>query len=101
MMHAEERCKNLLSSLDNKNYHSCTDLRIPSFTICYLREFRGPTWAIGSYHTQGIDKRQIERACKHGVMQSVDLMAKTGTVRMMLINIILAEAVAAAVAFLL
>ena len=35
-------------------------------------------------------------------MQSVDLMAKTGTVRMMLINIILAEAVAvAAVAFLL
>ena len=34
-------------------------------------------------------------------MQSVDLMAKTGTVRMMLINIILAEVVAAAVAFLL
>ena len=34
-------------------------------------------------------------------MQSVDLMAETGTVRMMLINIILAEAVAAAVAFLL
>ena len=34
-------------------------------------------------------------------MQSVDLMAKTGTVRMMLINIILAGAVAAAVAFLL
>ena len=52
-------------------------------------------------HTQGIDKRRVERACKHGVMQSVDLMAKTGTVRMMLINIILAGAVAAAVAFLL
>ena len=51
-------------------------------------------------HTQGIDKRRVERACKHGVMQSVDLMAKTGTVRMMLI-IILAGAVAAAVAFLL
>ena len=34
-------------------------------------------------------------------MQAVDLMAKTGTVRMMLINIILAEAVAAVVAFLL
>ena len=34
-------------------------------------------------------------------MQSVDLMAETGTARMMLINIILTEAVAAAVAFLL
>ena len=34
-------------------------------------------------------------------MQSVDLMAKTGTLRMMLTNIILAEAVAADVAFLL
>ena len=52
-------------------------------------------------HTQGIDKRRVERACKHGVMQSVDLMAKTGTLRMMVINIILAGAVAAAVAFLL
>ena len=71
----------------------------------------------GCAYTQGIDERRVERACKHGVMQealtrhyykssswvmqSVDLMAKTGTVRMMLINIILAEAVAAAVAFLL